>query len=101
MIREINIQKCRYLRILFYSFMFVIGGCAIGPADYDDEPNGTQRAEIISKNENGITVEHSTWGKKIAFRFTDEHCASMVKVATYNGASTQYGPDVISTWRCE
>jgi hypothetical protein len=46
-------------------------------------------------------VEHSKWGKKIAFRFADEHCESLNKVATYMGASTQYGPDVISTWRCE
>lgn len=81
-------------------FIFLVAGCA-GPASYNDKPNGIQRAEIVSSNAKGITVEHSTWGKKIAFRFADEHCATMNKVATYQGASTQYGPDVISTWRCE
>ena len=76
-------------------------GCAIGPANYDDEPNRIQRVDVISKNKNGITIEHSTWGKKIAFRYADEHCTEQGKVATYLGASEQYGPDVISTWRCE
>ncbi|MFZ1538162.1 MAG: hypothetical protein WAT23_12355 [Chromatiaceae bacterium] len=74
-------------------------GC--GKASYNDNPNFIQRADITSKNAGGITVEHSTWGKKIAFRYADEHCESMGKVATYLGASQQYGPDVISTWRCE
>ena len=77
----------------------ISAGC--GSASYNDNPNFIQRADIISKNANGITVEHSTWGKKIAFRYADEHCGSMGKVATYLGASQQYGPDVISTWRCE
>ena len=86
--------------IMVVLIAFMASGCA-GPARYNDEPNGIQRAEIISKNQKGITIEHSTWGKKIAFRFADEHCASVGKVATYFGASTQYGPDVISTWRCE
>lgn len=90
---------------LFYSIialqsMLIVSGC-VGTADYNDEPNGVQRADIVSKNSKGITVEHSKWGKKIAFRFADEHCESLNKVATYMGASTQYGPDVISTWRCE
>lgn len=89
-------------RILIISlFAALTSGCAVGPADYNDKPNGLQRAEVISKNLKGITIEHSTWGKKIAFRLADEHCATLNKVATYLGASSQYGPDVISTWRCE
>jgi|TARA_B110000503_G_C6828415_1_gene281753 hypothetical protein len=78
----------------------ILFGC-IGPADYKDQPNRINRVEVISKNKNGVTIEHSTWGKKIAFRLADEHCAKQDKVATYMGASQQYGPDVISTWMCE
>ena len=88
-------------KYLMCSIVMILSGCAAGPADYNDKPNGLQRADVVSKNPKGITVEHSTWGKKIAFRFADEHCASVGKVATYLGSSTQYGPDVISTWRCE
>ncbi|MDA8665453.1 hypothetical protein N9L52_05585 [Litoricolaceae bacterium] len=81
--------------------ILVLSGCAIGPANYNDEPNKIQRAEILSKNPKGITIEHSTWGKKIAFRYADEHCQSLKKVAVYQSSSKQYGPDVISTWKCE
>ena len=83
------------------SLFLLIAGCALGPADYYGEPNSIQRAEILSKNELSITVEHSTWGKKIAFRFADEHCNSLGKTAVYISSSQQAGPDVISTWRCE
>ncbi len=93
-----GLKMKKYFYILSVATLMV--GCA-GPADYKGQPNALQRADIVSKNPKGITVEHSTWGKKIAFRFADEHCASVGKVATYLGASTQYGPDVISTWRCE
>lgn len=81
--------------------LLLVSGCALGPADYNDEPNSIQRAEILSKNDLSITVEHSTWGKKIAFRFADEHCKSFGKTAVYIGSSQQAGPDVISTWRCK
>jgi hypothetical protein len=75
-------------------------GC-IGPDSYIDQPNAIQRAEVLSKNDKSITIEHSTWGKKIAFRLADEHCRSLGKTAVYQGSSQQYGPDVISTWKCE
>jgi len=75
-----------------------LAGCA---SDGSGSPNLIQRADVLSKNPNSITIEHSDWGKKIAFRLADEHCALTGKVATYQGASKQYGPDVISTWRCE
>jgi hypothetical protein len=88
-------------KYLTFAIVATLSGCAVGPADYKDKPNSIQRADVVSRNPKGITVEHSTWGKKIAFRFADEHCASVGKVATYLGSSTQYGPDVISTWRCE
>ena len=77
----------------------LLQGC-VGPAGYNDDPNFVRRADILSKNKYGITIEHSTWGKKIAFRYADEHCAQQGKVATYLGASGQHGPDVISTWQC-
>jgi hypothetical protein len=78
-----------------------LSGCSVGPAEYHDDPNWIQRADIINKNKLGITIEHSTFGKKIAFRLADEHCGTFDKFAVYNGASVQYGPDVISTWVCK
>ena len=72
----------------------------LGHAPRDAEPNAIQRASILSKNPLGITIEHSTWGKPIAFRQADEHCASVGKLAIYLGATGQYGPDIISSWQC-
>lgn len=83
--------------ILIFLIM-LFAGCA---ANYNDKPNGIQRADVLSKNKYGITVEHSKWGKKIAFRFADEHCNSLGKVAVYQSTAKQYGPDVISSWKCE
>ena len=81
------------------SIILILAGC--GTANYGDEPNSIQRAEVLSKNKLGISIEHSSWGKKIAFRLADEHCEKFGKIAVYKGASQQYGPDVISTWECE
>jgi starvation-inducible outer membrane lipoprotein len=89
------------MRKFFILIVALLLTACVGPANYNDNPNSIQRADIVSKNEKGITVEHSTWGKKIAFRFADEHCKSLGKASVYLGASSQYGPDVISTWRCE
>ncbi len=79
--------------------MLFFSGC--GPAKYADTPNSIQRAEVLSKNKYGITVEHSKWGKKIAFRFADEHCATIDKVAVFQSTGKQYGPDNISSWKCK
>lgn len=92
---------CLDMKRLLLLQVILMGGCAAGPADYDDEPNSIQRVDTINKNNLGITIEHSNFGKKIAFRLADEHCATMGKLAVYQGASTQYGPDVISTWVCQ
>jgi hypothetical protein len=73
---------------------------ACGAASRDSEPNALQRATILSKNKAGITIEHSTWGKPIAFRYADEHCESHGKLAIYRGATGQTGPDIISSWQC-
>jgi PBP1b-binding outer membrane lipoprotein LpoB len=78
----------------------VLGGC-VGSAARDAEPNAIQRAKVLSKNEFGITIEHSEWGKPIAFRLADEHCASVKKAAVYRGGVMQIGPDMTSAWRCE
>lgn len=87
------------MRIIFISILsLVITGCA---ASSDDKPNMFQRADVISKNNKSVAVQHSKWGNKIAFRLAEEHCASMDKVAVHMGTSQQFGPDVISTWRCE
>lgn len=76
----------------------MLAGCA---ASYESKPNAIQRADIISKNVKSITIEHSSWGKKIAFRLADEHCTELDKIAIYQGAPSQFGADVISTWVCE
>lgn len=78
----------------------VLSGC-LGPASRDAEPNAIQRAKVLSKNEFGITIEHSEWGKPIAFRLADEHCASFKRAAIYRGGVMQIGPDMTSSWRCE
>jgi len=56
-------------KIFIIIILVLTTSCAFSPANYNDEPNSIQRADIISKNNLGITIEHSTWGKKIAFRF--------------------------------
>jgi hypothetical protein len=89
------------MKLLLITFSCLILQSCVGPANYDAEPNALRRVDVISQNRNGITIEHSDWGKKIAFRYADEHCSKFDKVATYKGASEQYGPDVISTWVCE
>ena len=70
-------------------------------SDYNDQPNRISRVDVLSKNKNQITISHSTRGKKIAFRFADEHCETFGKIASWKGATQQFGPDIISTWRCE
>ena len=82
-------------------FGFLLSGCAVGPASRDAEPNSIQRAKVLSKNQYSIVVEHSEWGKPIAFRFAEEHCASLGKVAIYMGGTMQLGPDMTSTWKCQ
>lgn len=78
----------------------LLAGCA-GPADRNAQPNSIQRSKVLSQNEFGITIEHSEWGKPIAFRQADEHCATMKKAAVYRGGTMQIGPDMTSAWRCE
>jgi len=80
--------------------VFALSGC-VGPAERDAEPNAIQRAKVLSKNDFGITIEHSEWGKPIAFRIADEHCATFKKAAIYRGGVMQIGPDMTSSWRCE
>lgn len=79
----------------------VLSGCSLGPAQRESEPNSIQRAKVLSKNEYGISIEHSEWGKPIAFRLADEHCSTNKKAAVYRGGVVQLGPDMTSTWRCE
>jgi hypothetical protein len=79
---------------------FTLSGC-VGPAARDAAPNPIQRAKVLSKNDLGITIEHSEWGKPIAFRLADDHCTSLKKAAVYRGGVMQLGPDISSSWRCE
>ena len=87
--------------LLTLSTLLVTLNSCIGPAKPNAQPNPIQRAKILDKNELSITIEHSDWGKPIAFRLAREHCESLGKMAVYQSSSRQYGPDVISTWRCQ
>lgn len=87
--------------VLILSCALALAGCAFGPASRDSEPNSIQRAKILSQNDYGITIEHSEWGKTIAFRMADDHCGKLKKAAVYRGGTMQIGPDMMSTWRCE
>lgn len=86
---------------LFSIAAILVAGCAAGPADRNGEPNRIQRAKILSQNDLGISIEHSEWGKPIAFRMADEHCTKMKKQAVYRGGVLGIGYDMTSTWRCE
>jgi len=55
----------------------------------------------LSAGKKSITIEHSQWGKPIAFGMAEKHCDNSGKEAVYQGASQQYGPDAISSWICE
>lgn len=82
-------------------FILTFLSACVGPAKRDSTPNALQRASVLSQNEMGITIEHSEWGKPIAFRMADEHCATFKKSAVYRGGVIQLGPDMTSSWRCE
>jgi len=62
---------------------------------------GCAAPEVLSRNEYGITIEHSKWAKKTAFQWADEHCASMNKKAVFMGSAREQSPYANSTWRCE
>jgi hypothetical protein len=87
-------------KLLILLPVLLLSSC-LGPASYNDSPNFLQRVDVLSKNEKSITIEHSDWGKKIAFRMAQEHADSLGKAAVYKGSSQQTGPDVISTWVLE
>tara|TARA_R110002126_G_scaffold284354_1_gene434012 strand:+ start:3850 stop:4122 length:273 start_codon:yes stop_codon:yes gene_type:complete len=66
-----------------------------------NEGNFIARCYILDKNEKSITIEHSDYGKGIAFQKAREWAESFNKTAVYKGSSQQYGADVISTWGLE
>lgn len=86
--------------ILTLFFITLLSSC-VGPAKYSDSPNLIQRAEVLSENKSGITIQHSKWGNKIAFRLADEHCNTLNATAAFSGSYQQLGPDIISSWKCE
>ena len=83
--------------LVIISFVFI--GC--GPANQNAKPNSVQKAKILSQNKYSITIGHSTWGKPIAFRRAEEHCAKLGKVAEHMGGTKQPGWDIVSTWQCK
>lgn len=89
------------MRGFVFAVVVVLAGCAAGPADRDAQPNLVQRARVLGENEASITIEHSEWGRAIAFRMADEHCARVKRVAVFRGSTHGAGPDMVSTWRCE
>ena len=87
-------------QIISILMLTALGGC-LGPASKNGTPNMIQRAQTLSSGSKSITIEHSTWGKPIAFGMAEKHCGRMGKEAIYGGGSKQYGPDLISTWSCQ
>ena len=83
--------------LVIISFVFI--GC--GPANQNAKPSSIQKAKILSQNKYSITIGHSTWGKPIAFRLAEEHCAKLGKIADYIGGARQPGWDIVSTWQCK
>ena len=90
-----------FKQLLFLCFPLCVLGACVGPADKTSEPNMIQRSSILSANNKAIVIEHSTWGKPIAFSAAEKHCSSIGKTAVYKSSHKQAGPDVISSWLCE
>lgn len=97
-------EGARYMRfgltVLAVVTSVGLSGC-LGPAGKNSSPNMIQRSAVLSSNPKSITIEHSKWGKPIAFGTAEKHCAKYDKFAVYQSGSQQYGPDLISTWACE
>ena len=87
-------------QIIIMLSLTLLSGC-FGPAGKNSSPNMIQRANILSASSKSITIEHSDWGKAIAFGMAEKHCGKMGKEAVYGGGSKQFGPDLISTWSCQ
>lgn len=88
----------------------VIGALVVGcstipePANYHDKPYSKTGyvADVVTKNEKSITIDHSSLAKRIAFRLADEHCESMSKVAVFqNSGKMAYGHIFTSVWTCQ
>lgn len=86
------------MKKLLMLMVVMVVGCA---ADRNDSPDLVRRAKVLSANDLSISIEHSEFGKPIAFRLADEHCAKFHKSAVYVGGVYQTGPDMTSTWRCQ
>jgi hypothetical protein len=107
-VNEISNLGEKLMKVLSGAAIVIAGGILLsgcmssyGPARPGQAPNAIQRSTVLSSNEKSITIEHSTWGKPIAFETAEKHCGSMGFVAVYRGGTRQYGPDVVSTWTCE
>ena len=89
------------LTVILTALMTLTACLPMGPARPGQQPNSIQRATVLSANDKSITIEHSDWGKPIAFEKADAHCSGLGLDAVYQGASQQFGADVISSWKCE
>lgn len=87
-------------RALILAAALALSACASGPTPDGPKANPLARAKILSANEKSIAIEHSNWGKSIAFRWAADHCAKFGKAAVPIGA-TQELVNTVSTWRCE
>lgn len=79
----------------------VLSGCASGPTAQSGRSNPLARASILSQNERSITIRHSNWGQGTAFKWAEEHCASLGKAAVPSNANTGFGTATTTTWLCQ
>ena len=87
-------------RIICICLSLLFANCAVSPVKHNASPNVIPRAEILSHNENSVTIEHNTGGEDIAFLYAYDTCNSIGKKAAYQNTTQQYGSNFISTWKC-
>lgn len=80
--------------------LLALGACASGPTPSSPKSNVIARAKILSQNEISITIHHSDRGKATAFKWAEEHCRSLGKIALYTAGAPDFGPNTTSTWQC-
>lgn len=87
-------------RLIGVTGALALTACASGPTASSGSSNPLARARILSQNELGITITHSRLGNTTAFKWADEHCRTVGKLAVYLGGTPELA-DTISTWRCQ
>lgn len=78
----------------------VVGTMPAAGPDKLPRSNPIARAKIMSQNELSITIRHSKFGEKTAYRWAEAHCAKLGRLAVPVNSAGRIG-DVTTTWRCE